>query len=227
MKLVAMGSLGLKSAKTSLAAAQTPRYNLVGINRGFKMKKITGRAGFTVIEMLVVVAILGVVATMAAVNSSRTSSKSKQSQIKALLAGIYSSEKVFYAEYNTYTPYMSDLNFFSTSGFYELYYEVGFLPIGPNPTDSQDVTWANGVDVTLRDSASITLSNYCVAPKCRYVQAGGVALPTVNATLCADCTSRRTTFKIVGSGFLHFPTTDDRWTMDHTKTLTHVQEGAM
>lgn len=197
------------------------------MNRGGKMKKITKRFGFTVVEMLVALAILGVIVTMASVKSSRSSAKSKQSQIKALLAGIYTTEKVFFAEYNTYTPYMSDLNFFSTSGFYELYYDIGFLPIGVTATDSLDVTWANGVDTTLRDSASVTLSGYCAAPKCHYVQTGGVALPTIDSGLCSDCTSRRATFKIVGAGFIQFQTTEDRWTMDHTKTLTHEQEGAM
>lgn len=188
------------------------------------------KSGFTIVELLVVTAVLATLAMMASSKSSRTSSKAKQAQVKALLAGIYTTEKVFYAEYNSYTPYMSDLNFFATSGFYDLYYNVGFFTVGVAANESTDVGWANGVDVSLRNGdSSVSLAAHCTPPKCKYVQAGGVGVPPIDISQCPldDCVTKPTTFKVLGAGFIQFPTTADTWTMDEGKTLRNTNDGAL
>ncbi len=67
------------------------------------MKKMNKRnAGFSLVELMVVVAIIGVLATIAVPNYMKFQAKAKQSNAKSELTGIYTAEKTFFTEYTTY-----------------------------------------------------------------------------------------------------------------------------
>ncbi len=55
--------------------------------------------GFTLLELMVVVAILGILAAIAYPNFVRYVAKSKQAEAKINLAGIYVAQRVYYTEY--------------------------------------------------------------------------------------------------------------------------------
>ena len=59
--------------------------------------------GFTLIELMIVVAIIGILAAIAIPNFLRYQAKSKQTEAKANLGAIFTSEVSYMAEYNTYT----------------------------------------------------------------------------------------------------------------------------
>ena len=58
--------------------------------------------GFTLIELMIVVGIIGILVAIAAPNFSRYQSKARQSEAKIALAAIYGGEKSFYSEYSAY-----------------------------------------------------------------------------------------------------------------------------
>jgi len=68
-----------------------------------KVKKLhTRRGGFTLIELMIVVAIIGILAAIAIPNFLRFQLKAKSSEAKTNLAAIRTSEESYFAEYGHY-----------------------------------------------------------------------------------------------------------------------------
>jgi len=58
--------------------------------------------GFTLIELMVVVALIGILATLAIASFSRMQARTKQTEAKANLKAIFTSKRAWYAEYATH-----------------------------------------------------------------------------------------------------------------------------
>ena len=63
---------------------------------------IRNKKGFTLIELMIVVAIIGILAAIAIPNFLKFQAKSKQSEAKTNLKGIYTAETGYFGEQNTY-----------------------------------------------------------------------------------------------------------------------------
>ncbi len=71
--------------------------------------------GFSLIELMVVVAIIGVLAAIAVPNYQKFTAKAKQSEAKSNLSALYSAERAFFAEWQAY---------------YSRFTVVGYAPTG-------------------------------------------------------------------------------------------------
>lgn len=71
-----------------------------------KMKK-----GFTLIELMIVVAIIGILAAIAIPNFIKFQARSKQSEAKANLKAAFTAQKSYYQEKDTYTTLASQAGF--------------------------------------------------------------------------------------------------------------------
>ncbi len=74
------------------------------------MRNIRKSEGFTLIELMIVVAIIGILAAIAIPNFLKFQCKSKQSEAKTNLSGIFTAEKAFFGEYNTYGTDLISVN---------------------------------------------------------------------------------------------------------------------
>src|SRR5437899_2836719 len=61
------------------------------------------KAGFSLVELMVVVAIIGILATIAVPNFMRFQAKAKATEAVSELSGIYLAEKAFFTEYTEYS----------------------------------------------------------------------------------------------------------------------------
>jgi len=66
---------------------------------------LNGKKGFTLIELMIVVAIIGILAAIAIPNFLKFQAKSKQSEAKTNLKGIYTAETGYFGENNAYSGF--------------------------------------------------------------------------------------------------------------------------
>jgi type IV pilus assembly protein PilA len=81
--------------------------------------------GFSLIELMVVVAIIGILATIAVPNFQKFQFKAKQSEAKTFLSAIYTGEKGFKVEWDRTVGYV-DVIGFTIDGTAKTYSTVGF-----------------------------------------------------------------------------------------------------
>lgn len=67
--------------------------------------------GFTLIELMIVVAIIGILAAIAIPNFMNYQCKAKQSEAKSNLGNIRTAEEAYYAEYDTYSNNTGEIGF--------------------------------------------------------------------------------------------------------------------
>jgi len=66
------------------------------------LSMLKGKKGFTLIELMIVVAIIGILAAIAIPNFLRFQAKSKQSEAKTNLGGIFTAQTAYFSEWNLY-----------------------------------------------------------------------------------------------------------------------------
>lgn len=78
------------------------------------MKKLV--KGFTLIELMIVVAIIGILAAIAIPNFVKFQCRSKQSEAKGNLKAIYVAQEAYRGEYDTYWGVLSSIGFVPKGG---------------------------------------------------------------------------------------------------------------
>ena len=69
------------------------------------------KKGFTLIELMIVVAIIGILAAIAIPNFLNYQCKAKQTEAKTTLGSIATCEDAYFAEYDTYTALLNAMGF--------------------------------------------------------------------------------------------------------------------
>lgn len=90
------------------------------------MNCLLGKKGFTLIELMIVVALIGLLSAMAASIYSGFDCKAKQAEAKSNLGVIYEGQTGYYVEHSQYATTLSDIGFAikaTSSGWYQ--YDAG------------------------------------------------------------------------------------------------------
>lgn len=73
------------------------------------------RAGFTLIELMIVIVIIGILATMAILNYTSTKQKSYEAQMKSDLRNLATAEEAYFYDSSSYTSSLPLMNNFTPS----------------------------------------------------------------------------------------------------------------
>lgn len=136
-----------------------------------KLKSLNNSHGFTLIELMIVVGIIGILVSIAAPNFARYQSKARQSEAKIGLSAIYAGEKSFYGEYAAYIDAMDSIGYTPEGNkrFYTIGFSVvsttlvtGFNALGTVPSYARvnyPASWSSCASQTLGASVATPQSN--------------------------------------------------------------------
>jgi type IV pilus assembly protein PilA len=75
------------------------------------MKKLIKKKGFTLVELMIVVAIIGILAAIAIPNFIKFQARSKQSEPKANLKALFTAQRAYFSEKDSYNSTVGDIGF--------------------------------------------------------------------------------------------------------------------
>jgi len=90
------------------------------------MLRLKNQQGFTLVELMVVVAIIALLAATALPQFRKYQAKSRVSEAKLALASIYTAEESYYGEYANYATCLAYMGYTPTGAAADRYYDTGF-----------------------------------------------------------------------------------------------------
>jgi type II secretion system protein G len=103
------------------------------------MRKIRNTKGFTLIELMIVVVIIGILAALAIPRFSKASDRAKEKEADGILKQVYTLQQTYKAQNGVYASAVTDLE------------KVGFEA----PTTLKNYTWAG--DASIADGACLAI----------------------------------------------------------------------
>jgi type IV pilus assembly protein PilA len=214
----------------------------------FKSSYINNKDGFTLVELMVVVAIIGILAAIAIPNYQKFQARARQSEAKISLAAVYTAEKAFATENASYSLCLTGIGVQSDGN--KQFYTIGFNggadsnlcgPDGTFPCSATSFTLGNPAAVPVVPKGQIACP-VAVAPLTTVIAVAanskimtGMA-PATPAMLPAAATLASVTqnqFVVGASGQIAsgitpcvpLATNTDQWTMNHGKVLSNSCPG--
>ncbi len=89
-------------------------------------KLLRSQGGFTLVELMVVVAIIGVLSAIAVPNFKKYQAKSKTSEAKLQLSAAYTAQQSFYSDFDAYGGCLTFMGFNPVNEIAQRVYAVGF-----------------------------------------------------------------------------------------------------
>lgn len=198
------------------------------------MNKLNDESGFTLVELMIVVAIIGVLSAVAVPNFQKYQAKAKTSEAKVQLAAAYTAEQAFFGDFGIYHICLSYMGYDPTDEAASRYYAMGF-GIASSATAPVAAAYASATNSGLSATAC---PNVIAASAAGTVFAAGKrigsATPVANVTTAttaigtqaADATM---TFTIGAVGIISSKAvtaaTASTWTMNQDKVLTNEVTG--
>ena len=125
--------------------------------------KIQDRRGFSLTELMIVVAIIGILATIAIPKFMTYQAKAKQTEAKNNLVAIHTGEIAYFAENNGYIDDFNAIGFAMSGSSQRYYYELGQANLGTLP---QGCTASTLDQVSATNFVAVAIGNIDGDPTC-------------------------------------------------------------
>ena len=168
-------------------------------------KKINSNKGFTLIELMIVVAIIGILAAIAIPNFLKYQAKSKTSEAKVNLKGVFTSEQSYFAEANTYAVFAT-VNYEPAGGWSAVKY----------------YTFSDDAGATAHGAGNESTTNTVLTA---WLNGFPAPAPATNTNLPAAPTA--TTFCVTAAGVVssNAPNGADAWSINELNNLENNNVG--
>jgi type IV pilus assembly protein PilA len=172
------------------------------------LSMLKGKKGFTLIELMIVVAIIGILAAIAIPNFLKFQAKSKQSEAKTNLAGIFTAQTAYFGEQNTYGNFT----------------DINWTPSG-SPRYRYTLDGGTSVDNTLTVGANTTIATpVWTGANLNHVKEADGTTDVAPHTPYIDNTTGNA-FTVGAAGMISTSANSDCWSINQLKQLVWTQDG--